>query len=80
MARTYAIPSAWTEFRRDWRSITNPAECSRLARALDRGQGLIDDHLRAFRVGRVYFLLDVGDGGMVVTLGGSFIAVYIRQP
>jgi hypothetical protein len=75
--REYRVPRMRAAFLRDFRSVSDPKECRRLAEALDRQIGLLSDRLRAFRTGSVYFLPDSGDGGMVVGLDGTILAIFI---
>lgn len=76
-ARTYRVPRTRAAFLRDFRGVTDPQECRQLAEALDRQIGLVLDQLRVFRTGSAYFLPDWGDGGMVVGLDGTILAVFI---
>lgn len=76
LGREYGMPSERDAFLRNFRTVSDARECRRLAEALDRQQGLIDDQLYVFRVGRVYFLPGP-DGGMIVDLSGKIIAVFM---
>jgi hypothetical protein len=76
-SKRYAIPADSGAFHRDFRRVVSARECRRLAAALDRDFGLIDDDLVVFRVGRMYFLPGYGSGGMMVGLDGKVIGVFI---
>lgn len=76
-AREYGMPMDSATFLRDFRPVASRAECRRLAESIDRQWGLVDDHLKIFRIGKVYYLPDFGDGGTIVALSGKIIAVYI---
>jgi hypothetical protein len=76
-AREYGMATERRAFVRDFRPVSDARECRRLAEAIDRQYGLVNDRFRAYRVGRVYFLPEFGDSGMVVGLDGTILAVYI---
>lgn len=79
LRREHGIPAARENFMRDFRAVTDAGECRRLAEALDRQIGLVDDRIRAFRVGSVYLLPEWGDGGMLVALDGRIISIFVVQ-
>jgi len=76
-AREYGVPRTRAAFLRDFRGVSDPQECRRLAEALDRQIGLVSDRLRVFRTGSMYFLPDWFDGGMVVRLDGTIRAIFV---
>ena len=74
--RDFGMPSARDAFLHDFRAVTDARECRRLAEAVDRQQGLIDDQLYVFRVGRVYFFPGP-EGGMIVDRSGKIITFFV---
>jgi hypothetical protein len=78
-ARTLGLPYTRDGFMSDFRRVSDPGECRRIASAIDKQYGLVDQNLRVFRVGKIYFFPDFGDGGMVVGLDGKVLAIYISQ-
>ena len=77
LARAYGMPAKRDAFIRDFRMVDDSRECRRVAEAIDGQFGLVDEQLRVFRIGNVYFLPGFGDGGMVVGLNGKILAVFI---
>lgn len=77
LARAYGMPAKRDAFLRNFRMLEDSRECRRVAEAIDGQFGLVDEQLRVFRVGNVYFLPGFGDGGMVVGLDGKILAVFI---
>jgi len=77
LARAYGMPAKRDAFLRDFRMLDDARECRRVAEAIDGQFGLVDEQLRVFRIGSVYFLPGFGDGGMVVGLNGKILAVFI---
>jgi len=77
LARAYGMPATRDAFIRDFRVVDDSRECRRVAEAIDGQFGLVDEQLRVFRIGNVYFLPGFGDGGMVVGLNGKILAVFI---
>jgi hypothetical protein len=71
------LPATRAAFLRDFRGVRDTTECRRLLEAIDRQFGLVDDQLRVFRIGRVYFFPDFGDGGMFVGLDGKILGILI---
>jgi hypothetical protein len=78
-AHVYGIPFTRDGFFNDFRRVTDAGECRRIASAIDKQFGLLEEQLRVFRVGKVYFFPDFGDGGMVVGLDGKVLAIYVSQ-
>ena len=77
LARAYGMPGNRDAFLRDFRVVDDTRECRRVAEAIDGQFALVDEQLRVFRIGNVYFLPGFGDGGMVVGLNGKILAVFI---
>jgi len=77
LRREHGIPAARDEFLRDFRAVTGADECRRLAEALDKQIGLVDDRIVVYRIGKVYLLPQYGDGGMLVSLDGRIISVFV---
>jgi hypothetical protein len=78
-ARAFGLPYTRDGFLNEFRRVSDPTECRRIASAIDKQYGLTDQNLRVFRVGKIYFFPDFGDGGMVVGLDGKVLAIYISQ-
>jgi len=76
-AREYGMPAARRAFLRDFRAIRSAEECRLLGEALDKQIGLVDDAIRVYRTGKVYYLPGYGYGGMIVGLDRKIIGIYI---
>jgi hypothetical protein len=71
----FGMPRDRSGFYRDFRPLTQD-ECKRLAVAVDREEGLIEDSLVAFRIGRVFWLPELS-GGQVANLSGKIVFGFV---
>jgi hypothetical protein len=77
-ATELGIPVARDMFIRDFSPVTDPADCRRLGASLAREGYPIPDGVRAFRIGRVYFVPGL-EGGVLVAQDGGVIGGF-RAP
>ena len=71
-AAEFEIPTDARAFTREFRVVAEPDRCRALGEALERQGYEVPDKLRAFRVGRVYFVPGI-EAGVIVGLDGEVI-------
>ena len=72
----WGIPANAETFLAQFRPISDPSECARIARAIDAEQGLIEDHLIVYRIGNVLLFPEFD---WVADTTGKIIAVFVTQ-
>src|SRR5262249_43655325 len=74
----YGMPPERSAFIHDFR-VVKADECRRLGEAFDRQNGLVQDQLFVFRVGKIYWFPGDGNHGdpMAVGLDGKIIGVWV---
>jgi hypothetical protein len=77
-AAELGIPVSRDAFMQDFRVVTEAADCRRVGASLEREGYPINDGVRAFRVGRVFFVPAV-EGGVILRLDGGVIGGF-RAP
>lgn len=75
-AQPDGTPRRRDEFVRGFRQVTQ-AECDRLAVALDREHGLIEDSIVVYRVGDRLWLPAFGENGAIADLSGKILAFFV---
>ena len=77
-AAEFEIPTEARAFTREFRVVAEPDRCRTLGEALERQGYALPNRMRAFRIGRVYFVPAV-DAGIIVGLDGEVIGGF-RAP
>lgn len=72
----WGLPADSAAFVADFRALTDPTECVRVARAVDANtRGLVEHHLVVYRVGRVLLLPTFS---FLADTTGKVIAVFVH--
>jgi hypothetical protein len=70
------IPPDSASFIRSFRGV-DPAECRRIAEAVDRSYGLVDDKVFAFRIGNAFWFPRLGDGTLTNEAGKILVSYVV---